>query len=509
MINNKTFYPTPKDLIRKMIYKLDKNKIKHILEPSAGKGDIIKEYENWYKINYGNRHYKESNLIFDAIEIDYNLSSMLRGKGINVVGEDFLNFEPLKYYDLIIMNPPFDHGDKHLLKAIQIQERIGGKIVCLLNSETIKNPFSNNRKHLLSLLEQYNAEIEYIKNAFYIAERKTDVEIACIHINIPMKNTKTMFEREFEKDHVDTSFKEYNTLNCTNKLEALITECELIKKAGENLFKEKMRIDYFMKNMNIKPILHICDNDYKANSLDINEYIEKINLKYWNKFIDETDFKNKLPSKLRNDFHYNMQHQKYIAFNKENVTYFCEQLIGALPGSYEENVAKIFDDLTREYHYSENAWSKSIHYYNGWKTNKAFKINNKVIFPNYSRYYSLSETLVDLNIIFENISGLKDNLYKNEILKDKIANYEKNIETRFFIINSYKKGTLHIKFKDQRYLDQFNILASKGKKWLPSDFGSKSYDNMNTEEKQLLLNFGLTKEEYTSYQNQKNYLRIA
>ena len=32
-----------------------------------------------------------------------------------------------------------------------------------------------------------------------------------------------------------------------------------------------------------------------------------------------------------------------------------------------------------EYCYSD--FSKNIHYYNGWKTNKAYKINNKIILP--------------------------------------------------------------------------------------------------------------------------------
>ena len=35
------------------------------------------------------------------------------------------------------MNPPFSNGDKHLLKALKMQEK-GGAIICLLNAETIR-----------------------------------------------------------------------------------------------------------------------------------------------------------------------------------------------------------------------------------------------------------------------------------------------------------------------------------------------------------------------------------
>mgnify|MGYP003290709934 CR=1 FL=1 len=61
------------------------------------------------------------------------------------------------------MNPPFSNGDKHLLKALQIQQN-GGKVVCLLNAETIRNPYTETRKTLVDLLEKYEAEIEYIEN---------------------------------------------------------------------------------------------------------------------------------------------------------------------------------------------------------------------------------------------------------------------------------------------------------------------------------------------------------
>jgi hypothetical protein len=41
MLLNKSFYPTPKKLIAKMWSKIDHNDISNILEPSAGKGDIL------------------------------------------------------------------------------------------------------------------------------------------------------------------------------------------------------------------------------------------------------------------------------------------------------------------------------------------------------------------------------------------------------------------------------------------------------------------------------------
>jgi hypothetical protein len=87
------------------------------------------------------------------------------------------------------MNPPFANGDLHLLKAIDIQKN-GGKIVCILNAETIDNPYSNTRKLLANTLNKYNAEIKYYENAFVGSERTTVVCVAVVYIDIPRKSRR-------------------------------------------------------------------------------------------------------------------------------------------------------------------------------------------------------------------------------------------------------------------------------------------------------------------------------
>ena len=69
---NKEFYPTPKWLIKKMLDSIDIKKVKYILEPSAGKGDIIDEIKEKYDNCYGYR-YSKSDVDIDAIEVDDNL----------------------------------------------------------------------------------------------------------------------------------------------------------------------------------------------------------------------------------------------------------------------------------------------------------------------------------------------------------------------------------------------------------------------------------------------------
>ena len=172
---NKDFYPTPENLVFQMLQKVDKKRGMSILEPSAGKGNIVDKMLQFLSLK---------NSSIDCIEKDSELQNFLKGKGYRLVFDDFLQYQTRKKYDLIVMNPPFSNGEKHLLKAIELME-YGGQIVCLLNAETLRNICNVYRQDLKNKLEELNAEIEFIENAFLEAERKTAVEVALITINIP------------------------------------------------------------------------------------------------------------------------------------------------------------------------------------------------------------------------------------------------------------------------------------------------------------------------------------
>ena len=529
--DNKDFYPTKEETVKFMLSLMPKEeltKIKYILEPSAGKGDLIEGFYNSYvDITYSSYRrelgYTPSekdkekcikNFNIDCIEIDNNLQLILKNKGFNLVYSDFLTYQPNRFYDLIIANFPFSEGCKHLLHAIEIQERIGGKILCIINAETIKNHYSNERKQLIQLLNKYNAKIEYKENEFKDAERKTNVEVAIIYIDIPMKDKDSLFEKKFKSDTKNIKFENFSGLvPKMNKLERLVFEYNMVINSTTELFKEQIRINKMLNGFGLNNNISLCNCEgCGRRDLTINEFINKTNMRFWEKFIQETDLQSRLPSKLRNNFTIFLQRQENISFTIENLRYFYEHLLDMIPNEYEKTVAEVFDKFTKDYNYTDNEWCKNIHYYNGFKTNKSYRIDKKVILPCYHEYfYMLPDELVDLNIIFENISGIKDNNFNSKKLINAIEDNEKNIETTHFIINSYKKGTIHIKFKNPEHVKIFNILAGKGKAWIPSDFGNKPYKDMSDEEKDIVKEF-YTPEEY---ENQlingqvTNYLRLT
>jgi len=107
------FYPTPSGLAGRLFAGIDWTRIKSILEPSAGKGDLI---ECALRMRERMRHgFSRSRREFsiDCIELDPDLRALLVGKGYRVVHDDFLTYYTRKRYDLILMNPPFSNGDLH------------------------------------------------------------------------------------------------------------------------------------------------------------------------------------------------------------------------------------------------------------------------------------------------------------------------------------------------------------------------------------------------------------
>src|SRR5699024_7600034 len=148
--DNKDFYPTPEPLFRQLM-----NGQRYldglILEPSAGKGDMIR----YIRGMMGRRE----KYPIDAIEHDSRLVSSLMGDGISVVWDDFLTYETYKEYDYIVMNPPFSNGVDHVLKAIELAENQLSRceIYAILNKETLNNAYTSKRQELLRKLDGYDA----------------------------------------------------------------------------------------------------------------------------------------------------------------------------------------------------------------------------------------------------------------------------------------------------------------------------------------------------------------
>ncbi len=168
------FFPTPKHLIEKMLEEYKTKPLpKNILEPSAGKGDII-DYVN--KIQ--SKRKEQSNIY--AFEFVEELQNIIKQKkNCKLIGDDFLNHKAKLNVDLIVMNPPFDRGAEHVLHAWETLKQ-GGKIIALINQHTYYNAYNSHRLKLKTLVDTYG-KVENLGTCFdEKAERKARVGVVMI-----------------------------------------------------------------------------------------------------------------------------------------------------------------------------------------------------------------------------------------------------------------------------------------------------------------------------------------
>ena len=253
----KEFYPTPKELLDKITEGINWEQLQSVLEPSAGKGDIADYVKQKYKKETWNR-----DLDIDCIEIDDTLCQTLKGKELRVVHNDFLTFNTFKHYDLIIMNPPFSDGAKHLLHALSLQRDNFG-IVCILNAETIRNPYTNERKDLVNRLEKMNAEIKYMEGQFLSSERPTGVEIAVIKIFVPEEKKESyIFEDLKRRSYQENIYEDVTDLAPNDFIKAIVQKYNIEVEAGIKLIMEyKAMVPHILQDLKDssynKPILEM------------------------------------------------------------------------------------------------------------------------------------------------------------------------------------------------------------------------------------------------------------
>lgn len=523
----KEFYPTPKNIIDKMLCDLDFSMIKSILEPSAGTGNIVEALKR--KEGSQTRYYTKVSFDIDCIEVDQNLQHILKGKGFRVVYNDFLTYDTMKEYDLIILNPPFSNGCKHLLKALEMQRRNAGAVVCLLNAETLKNPCTNDRLDLQRKLTEYNAKIEFIQDAFLGAERKTAVEIALVKVQLPEVQRESFILDGLRKTRAQRDFTEAENTQLIDGdfFKSIVNQYQLEVESGIKLIKEYFAMQPFIlsefgKDEKTGETIQkggcIISMTISKNGLSINDYIKAVRRKYWTALFKNKKFIGQLTSNLQSDFYNKVKELSNYDFSLYNIYQLKIDMQKKVIKGIEETIMELFDEFSHKYHWLDET-SKNIHYYNGWKTNQSWIINKKVIIPlkgfkdlEYSwggfkpTNYDVVRKLQDIEKCFNYLDGgLTEAVDLEESLKFAEEYGEtKDIQLKYFTVTFYKKGTCHITFNNEELLKKFNIFGSQHKGWLPPSYGKKAYKDMTAEEKAVVNEFEGEKE-YSKVISNKGY----
>ena len=520
-MNLTEFYPTPPHIVEKLIDGIDFKEISTVLEPSAGDGAIAERVND----KIGRSHYNyddDERYDIDCIEIEPSLRAILKEKGFRIVDSDFLRTDTVKHYDLIVMNPPFSDGDKHLLKALEMQKN-GGKVRAIINAQTLKNPYSITRKALIKKLEEYESEIEYVQDAFTSAVRTTDVEIAIVKVDIPYNIPESDILKNMTLAEVEEEMStenQYTELAENDIYKAFVTSFNTEAKAGKKFIEEYKALRELFRHGCGKYDADFIElsigSKYSKQSM-VNNFLKKLRAKYWKMIFNRPEFNALFTSSLRQSYMEKVNELANYDFNLHNIYEARLELSKNLLKGLDDNIMMLFETFT-----SKHSWypecQNNIHYYDGWATNKAYYVNKKVIIPlgswddiwkKFQYSYTVTNQLRDIERAFDYLDG-KDRSEPcslEQLLEIAERHQEtKNIRLKYFDVTFYKKGTCHIAFRDMDLLKKLNIYAGKKFNWLPTDYGQKRYNQMSDEEKAVVDSFEGEASYEETYNNRDYFL---
>lgn len=476
---DKEFYPTPNEVTAKMVepFLQDLNK-KIILEPSAGNGAILD-----YITSRTIYHAKKDNCY--AIEQNQESVFVLQGKGYRILSNDFLTYRPTHCFDLILMNPPFSNGDEHLLHAWAIMHT--GDIVCLLNAETINNPYTKRRQLLADIISNHGT-VEMLGDCFRMSDRRTDVNVALVRLhkeqaderwNIDFSGAKVDKAPSFEELQASTS-----AVATNDPLGAYLESYDKMQDAVVEYLKAYKKLSFYSKPfMDVSSLERLAkETNDRLRERDgelqraYNAFIDEAKQLAWKGIVSNIGMDKYMTANMRASFDKFCIAQGAYELNRDNVRKLIEFVCMNTGNIMKKAVVDVYDTFVRFFK------GNAVHT-EGWKTNNQFKVNRKVILPNfvdasyrhYSAWYRYNE-YADIDKVMCWLSGIP---YEQLDEEDKYGNIKyislrsaigkvdvgdsSLHESTFFQFRCYKKGTLHITFKDESLWARFNIVVNEGK----------------------------------------------
>lgn len=491
---NSEFFPTPTDIIKRMIEPYTKQLYAgaSVLEPSAGNGAILDYLTSQHG---GYRGWCDKKNVY-AIEQDANLVFALQGKGYKVIADDFLSYHPLHRFDFIFMNPPFNNGDAHLLHAWEIMSV--GTIVCLLNSETLNNPFSKKRQMLQNIISQYGS-VEELGPCFMSADRKTNVNVVLVRL---VKNEPdNLLEIDLGDDAAieDTPdltdmLADISSVATNDQLGAYLRSWHKAREAAVEYLKAYRKLSLYVTPF-ISPREIITSvnkelQEYHNISSAYNLFVDEVKSAAWRRIIDKLEMDKYMTYNLRQNFNQFCASQGAYELDRENVMRLLQFVCLNIKNIMHQAVVDVYDTFCKYYAGNGN-------HIEGWKTNSRYKVNKKLILPKfvesafygnpqkwgYFRYYRVCDSYnvyYDIDKVMCYLTGMDYNILDkcdehtgvvqhhsllNSIQQVRVGDTEWN-ESEFFRFKCFKKGTVHLEFKSEDLWAKFNLAVNEGKKEL-------------------------------------------
>lgn len=440
-IFNKDFYPTPFEVIQMMGFEPEG---KTILEPSAGSGNIID-----YCLDFG-----AARVV--ACEKSEDLASIAKSKCDQWLGNDFLelNREDVSHIDMIVANPPFSEGVKHVQHMWDIAPA-GCEIYTLINHDNLNQRYGivGRLNHII----QEHGIVEKLGEVFTTSERKTNVTVGLIKLFKPASSSSG-FEGFFMDDEHEVNTE--HGLIQPNAIRDLVERYVDAVKKFEEFEVLQAEMNSILEPTGVKPLnVSINRKDY---NIDHDVFVAELQKTFWKHVFNKMNLDRFFTSQVREKINKFAEQQEKVPFTMKNIYRMAEIIHGTKDGILKEALVEAVDNFTMHTH--ENRFMVE-----GWKTNSGYMLNEKFImgyvrdsfysYPSIRYGCHAAERINDLVRVLCNLTG---NVYdpmnelrnffhyeKDEDGNDVYKEFGKWYDWQFFEIKMFKKGTLHVKFKDR------------------------------------------------------------
>ena len=463
----KDFYPTPDNVIEAMLANTDvTNKV--ILEPSAGKGNIV----DWLQ--------KNGATAVLACEIENNLRKIVSSK-CDVLEADFFNIRPenISHIDMIVMNPPFSADEKHILHAWETAPG-GCEIIALCNSETLDNRYSRNRAILRELIELHGSS-ESLYDCFTEAERETGVHVSVVRLFKPATGEMEFdgyFEMQEEEERQENGIMTFNSIQ------------EVVSRyvGAVKMFDDVINASDAINNL-INPIsdglgirFGAVSSSNSSSNITRDFFKKALQKSAWRSVFHKFNMNKYVTQKLMGDINKFVEQQTAVPFTVRNIYKMIDLIIGTHAERMDSVLTEAFDRICSFSSENSTAGEK-------WKTNSNYKVNQKFIVPymckndmrwpsqyvdmNYSRYNELDDIVKALC----HLKGMDYNITTsiNTFVRSFNMEWGQWYSWGFFEIRGYKKGTMHFKFQSIKLWEDFNRKVGEIKGWqLPRKTDNKT-----------------------------------
>lgn len=448
---NADFFPTPLQVIEQMTAGMDLKGMV-ILEPSAGSGVIVD-------------YLQEQGATVISCENDSRLKVIIKSK-CKHIADDFLTVtsDQISHINGVIMNPPFSRGAEHLTHAFTVAPK-GCKIVCLLNTETVNNAYTQNRKELAAIIEQYGSVTD-LGDCFSEAERKTGVNVSMVTLTKPGESYTQEFEGFFMDDEPEQNLNEPGLMSYNVVRDLVNRYVAAVKLYDEHLNTGK-KMNSLLSGFYGDGLTFTCTENGAVKLRE--EFKKDLQKSGWKSIFNKMNLTKYTTKGLREDINKFVEQQTNIPFTMKNIYVMLDIVVQTAGQRMDKAILEVFDRVTDHHH-------DNRHNIKGWKTNGHYLVGKKFILPYQispaKEYGYTSETYHSLRSSYDGtIPDFEKALcFVEGIQYDQITTVNSSInrntygewyESHFFKYKGYKNGNMHFEFVSEEIWNKFNQRVAK------------------------------------------------